>query len=72
MASSSENLDKDSEKPDNKYTQFIDDYYAKKPKFTVAPDIDLSKDGKKEVNMPVQSKEKQSGGGKSFLGSKTF
>ena len=72
MASSSENLDKDSEKPDNRYTRFIDDYYARKPKFNVAPDIDLSKNGKKEVNMPVQPKEEQSGDRKSFLVSRTL
>lgn len=65
MASSSETPDKDSEAPDNRYTRFIDDYYARKPKFTVAPDIDLSKQGKKEVNMPVQGKEEQSDNSKS-------
>ena len=72
MASTSENQEKDSETPSNRYTKFIDDYYAKKPKFTVAPDIDLSKDEKKEVNMPVQAKEEQSGDRKSFLVSKAL
>ena len=66
MASSSENLETDSENPDNRFTRFIDDYYTRKPKFTVAPDIDLSQRGKKEVNMPIQQKEEQSGAGKSF------
>ena len=65
MASSSETLNKDSETPDNRYTRFIDDYYSRKPKFTVAPDIDLSTQGK-EVKMPVQRKEEQSGDRKSI------
>ena len=67
MESSSETVDKDSKTPDNRYTRFIDDYYARKPKFTVAPDIDLSKHGKEEVNMPVQRKEEQSGDRKSIF-----
>jgi len=67
MASNSESLDKDSEKPDNRYTRFIDDYYARKPKFTVAPDSDLPKHGKKGVNMPVHPKEEQSGDSMSII-----
>jgi len=65
MASSSETLNTDSETPDNRYTRFIDDYYAKKPKFNVTPDIDLPTQGK-EVKMPVQRKEEQSGDRKSI------